>query len=279
MRPGSVRASRRPSRSLSAPPIRLERDGGVALMVLEDPPLNLYSDRTYEALRACLEELEASDARALVWRAEGKVFTGGVDVHVFERMLEGGGGVLGGSLLYGSLLEPVRQIEKLPIPTIALVHGTCLTWGLEIALGMDMIWATESARFGLFEARLGLTPGAGGTQRMAHRAGPARAAEFVMTADLYDSATLHDWGVVNRVVADDALLTEGLEFAQRLASGPTKAHAITKRIIHAYKTGGVEEADRLTPDITGTLFQTEDLQSAVKTFLAEGPGKATFEGR
>ena len=279
MRPGWARASRRPSRSLSAPPIRLERDGGVALMVLEDPPLNLYSDRTYEALRACLEELEGSDARALVWRAEGKVFTGGVDVHVFDRMLEGGGGELGGSLLYGSLLEPVRQIEKLPIPTVALVHGTCLTWGLEIALGMDMIWATESARFGLFEARLGLTPGAGGTQRMAHRAGPARAAEFVMTADLYDSATLHDWGVVNRVVADDALLTEGLEFAQLLASGPTTAHAITKRIIHAYKTGGVEEADRLTPDITGTLFQTEDLQNAVKTFLAEGPGKATFEGR
>ena len=263
---------------MSGPPIRIERDGDVAVMVLEDPPLNLYSDRTYEALRACIEELEGSDARCLVWRAEGKLFTGGVDVHVFERMLEGGGGELGGSLLYGSLLEPVRRIEKLPIPTLALVHGTCLTWGLEIALGMDMIWAEESAKFGLFEARLGLTPGAGGTQRIAQRAGPGRAAEFVMTADLYDAATLHDWGVVNRVVPDDALLAEGLAFAQRLASGPTRAHAITKRIIHAYKTGGVEEADRLTPDITGTLFQTKDLQNAVRTFLAEGPGKATFEG-
>jgi enoyl-CoA hydratase len=264
---------------LSGPPIRLEREGGVAQMVLEDPPLNLYSDRTYEALRECLDELESSDPRALVWRAEGKLFTGGVDVHVFDRMIQGGGGELGGSLLYGSLLEPVRRIEKLPFPTIALVHGTCLTWGLEIALGMDMIWASESARFGLFEARLGLTPGAGGTQRIAHRAGPARAAEFVMTADLYDAATLHEWGVVNRVVADDALLDEGLEFVRRLAAGPTKAHAITKRIIHAYKTGGVEEADRLTPDITGTLFHTEDLQSAVKKFLADGPGTATFEGR
>jgi enoyl-CoA hydratase len=248
-------------------------------MVLEDPPLNLYADRTYEALRACLDELEQSDARALVWRAEGKVFTGGVDVHVFQRAIESGGGELAGSLLYGSLLEPVRRIERLPMPTLALVHGVCLTWGLEIALGMDMIWATESARFGLVEANVGLTPGAGGTQRMAHRAGPARAAEFVMTGDLYDATTLRDWGVVNRVVPDDALLAEGLAFAERLGSGPTKAHALTKRIIHAYKTGGVEEADRLTPDITGTLFHTEDLRNAVRTFLTEGPGKATFEGR
>ena len=83
--------------------------------------------------------------------------------------------------MFGPLLGAVRRLEALPIPTLALVHGLCLTAGLEVSLGCDMIWAGESAQFGLVEAVVGLTPGAGGTQRMAERAGPARAREFVMT--------------------------------------------------------------------------------------------------
>src|SRR6185312_17149544 len=132
---------------------------------------------------------------------------------------------------FGSLIPVVQRLERLPIPTLALVHGLCLTAGLEISLGCDMIWATESARFGLVEAVVGLTPGAGGTQRMAERAGPARAREFVMSQGIYDAATLERWNVVNRVLPDDELLEKGMRFAQRLASGPTKAHAATKRIV------------------------------------------------
>ena len=173
----------------------------------------------------------------------------------------------------------MRRLEALPIPTLALVHGLCLTAGLEVSLGCDMIWAGESARFGLVEAVVGLTPGAGGTQRMAERAGPARAREFVMSQGIYDAATLERWNVVNRVLPDDELLEKGMRFAQRLAAGPTKAHAATKRIVRAYLEGGVDEADRVTPEVAGSLFETEDLQRAVKSFLAEGPGKATFEGR
>ena len=70
-----------------------------------------------------------------------------------------------------------------------------------------------------------------------------------------------------------------MRFAQRLASGPTKAHAATKRIVRAYLQGGVEAADRVTPEVAGSLFGTEDLQRAVESFLRDGPGKATFEGR
>jgi enoyl-CoA hydratase len=142
-----------------------------------------------------------------------------------------------------------------------------------------MIWASESARFGLVEAVVGLTPGAGGTQRTAERAGPARAREFVMTRGLYDAATLERWNVINRVVGDDELLEKGMRFAHRLAEGPTKAHAATKRIVRAYLEGGIEEADRVTPEVAGGLFETEDLQRAVRSFLSEGPGKATFRGR
>jgi enoyl-CoA hydratase/carnithine racemase len=126
---------------------------------------------------------------------------------------------------------------------------------------------------------VGLTPGAGGTQRMAERAGPGRAREFVMSGGVYDAATLERWNVVNRVLPDDELLEKGVRFAHRLAEGPTKAHGATKRIVRAFLEGGVEEADRVTGDAAGGLFETEDLQRAVRSFLEEGPGKATFEGR
>ena len=109
-------------------PVRLERDGGLASMVLDDPPLNLFGPHTYEALMACLEEVEGFDARALVWRAEGDAFTGGADVNVFNRVveaLESGDGTheIAG---FGQLLGAVKRLEDLPIPTLALVHGLCL---------------------------------------------------------------------------------------------------------------------------------------------------------
>ena len=258
-----------------AEPIRLERDGNVASMILSNPPLNLFGDDAWSALASCVDEVEASDARALVWRAEGDIFTGGADVHGFQRVVKESAA----SQAFGSLIPVVQRLETLSIPTIALVHGLCLTAGLEISLGCDMIWATESARFGLVEAVVGLTPGAGGTQRMAERSGPARAAEFVMSGGLYDAATLERWNVVNRVVADDELLEKGMKFAHRLEDGPTIAHGATKRIIRAFRAGGVEEADRVTPDVFAELFASADLQNAVDTFLEEGPGKATFEGR
>jgi enoyl-CoA hydratase len=256
-------------------PITLQRDGNLAVVILSNPPLNLFGDDAWGALVSCIDEVEGSDARALVWRAEGDIFTGGVDVHSFQRVVEEGAA----SQAFGSLIPVVRRLEQLPIPTLALVHGVCLTAGLEISLGCDMIWASESARFGLVEAVVGLTPGAGGTQRMAERAGPARAAEFVMSGGLYDAATLERWNVINRVVPDDQLLEKGMRFAYRLADGPTLAHRATKRIIRAYRAGGIERADEVTPEVFAELFGSEDLKSAVASFLKEGPGKATFEGR
>jgi enoyl-CoA hydratase/carnithine racemase len=255
-------------------PIRLERDGPVAVMVLENPPLNLFGREAFESLTSCLAEVEASDARALVWRAEGDIFSGGVDVHLFAETETSSG-----SELFAALVGAVRRLEALPIPTIALVHGLCLTAAVEISLGCDLIWADESARFGLVEAVVGLTPGAGGTQRMAERAGPGRAREFVMGGGVHDSSTLERWGVVNRVVPDAELLERGMELAHKLAAGPTLAHAATKRIVRAYLEGGVDKADEVTPEASGGLFATEDLKRAVRSFLEEGPGKATFEGR
>ena len=259
------------------PTIRLERDGAVASIILSNPPLNLFTESSWHELLDCVAEVEGSDARALVWRAEGDIFTGGVDVANFQNVVDAG--AESANEFARPLIDGVRRLEALEIPTLALVHGLCLTAGLEIALGCDVIWAEESAKFGLVEAVVGLTPGAGGTQRMAERAGPGRAREFVMTGGLYDATKLEAWGVVNRVVPDGEIVEKGMRFAERLASGPTRAHAATKRIVRAYCEGGVDEADRVTPEQFAELFATEDLQGAVKSFLAEGPGKAKFAGR
>lgn len=260
--------------SASEGPVRLERDGNVASMILSNPPLNLFGEDAWHALLDAIAEVESSDARCLVWRADGDTFSAGVDVEVFQKTVEEGN-----AERFGELIATVRRLEALEIPTLALVHGLCLTAGLEVALGCDMLWATESAKFGLVEAVVGLTPGAGGTQRMAERAGPARAREFVMSGGLYDAATLERWNVVNRVVGDDELLEKGMRFAHKLADGPTVAHAATKRIVRGYLTGGIDGADGITPDQFASLFASEDLQGAVKSFLEDGPGKATFQGR
>jgi enoyl-CoA hydratase/carnithine racemase len=119
----------------------------------------------------------------------------------------------------------------------------------------------------------------GGTQRIAERAGSARARELVMSGGLYDAATLERWNVVNRVIGGGELREQTLAFAKRLAAGPTRANAATKRMVRAYQQHGVRGADDRVGDIAAPLFATEDLQNAVRTFLAEGPGKATFQGR
>jgi enoyl-CoA hydratase len=251
---------------------RLERDGGLGILVIDDPPLNLFGPELVADILAALDESDG--VRALLVRAEGEIFTGGADVNVFDGL-----SVEDAKRFTRELLAITHRIESLPFPTLVSVHGLCLTAGLELALACDMIWAAESARFGLVEAVVGLTPLMGGTQRMAERAGPARAREFVMSAGLYDAAALERWNVVSRVLPDEELAEKSLRFARRLAEGPTLAHAATKRMVRAFLEHGVSGADERAAEIAPPLFGTSDLQRAVRSFLEEGPGKATFEGR
>ena len=252
---------------------RFERHGDVGVVVIDDPPLNLFGRQMVDDLSAALDQLEGEDARALLVRAKGEIFTGGADVKAFDGLREHDAAVFA-----RELLEITHRIEALPFPTLASVHGLCLTAGLELSLACDMIWAAESAQFGLVEAVVGVTPFMGGTQRMAERAGPARAREFVMSAGLYPAATLERWNVLNRVLPDAELAEKSLRFAERLAGGPTRAHDSTKRIVRAFLDEGMRAADERTPEIAAALFETDDLQRAVKSFLEDGPGKATFQG-
>ena len=117
-------------------PARVERDGPLATVVIDHPPLNLFGAELIESISKAIAEIESSDARALMIRAEGQVFTGGADVHSFDGIsVEQASGGFGGGL------ETIHKLEGLPIPTLSVVHALCLTAGFELSLACDMIWA------------------------------------------------------------------------------------------------------------------------------------------
>ena len=255
--------------------VTLERDGALATLTLDKPPLNLFDRALLDDLRTAVDDVASDPARGLLVRAEGRAVSGGVDVHLFDGLSADEA-----AALWRELLDLVHTVEELPLPTVFAAHALCLTAAFELSLACDLLVAAESARFGLVETVVGLTPAMGGTQRLAERAGPARARELVMTGELYDAATLERWNVVNRVLPDEGFDEAARDFARRLAEGPTRAHAATKAIVRAQaQGGGARAADERVPELAGDLFGTEDLRGAVRSFLEKGPGHATYSGR
>jgi enoyl-CoA hydratase/carnithine racemase len=256
--------------------VKLERDAaGLAVLTIDAPPLNLYTAELHDQFSAAITGVEENAPRALLIRAEGKVVSGGVDVSLFAAQK----GPTEAKELFDRMLDLPTRIAALPFPTVFAAHGLTLTWAFEVAVACDIILAAARAKFGLVEKVIGLTPTMGGTQRLAARAGIGRAKEFVMTGERYDAATLERWNVVNRVLADDGFDDTARQFAATIAAGPTLAHAATKRVLAHFEHGGVPEADANVTAIAAALFDTEDLANAVDSFLADGPGKATFTGR
>lgn len=255
--------------------VMVERDGPLAVITHDVPPVNLWDQATMDGFATALDDIEADPPRALLIRANGKIVSGGVDVKLFAEVADGAAG----GELWKTLLELPRRLEALPYPTVFAAHALCLTASFEISLACDILLASEKAKFGLVERVVGLTPSMGGPQRLVERAGPARARELVYTGATYDAETLASWNVVNRVLPADDFDAAARAFAMDLATGPTVAHAATKRIVRAALQGGVEAADAVVPEVAGKLFDTEDLKGAVQSFLADGPGKAEFRGR
>jgi enoyl-CoA hydratase len=255
--------------------VRLETEGPLAVLTFDSPPLNLFDDAVFNGFREAVDKVAANPPRGLLIRAEGKVVSGGVDVgKVFDGMTAQRGGEL-----WDELLATIAVLEELPLPTVFAAHGLCLTAAFEIALACDILLASERAKFGLVEIVVGLTPSMGGPQRLAERAGPNRAKELIFTGELFDAATMKEWGVVNRVYAPDEFEAASRAFADKVANGPTVAHAATKRLVWESKERGARAADGIVAEVSGPLFDTADLQNAVRSFLTDGPGKATYEGR
>jgi enoyl-CoA hydratase len=255
--------------------VRLEQEGPLAVLTFDSPPLNLFDPAVFEGFKTAVAQLAADPPRGVLIRAEGKVVSGGVDVgKVFDGMTVERGGAL-----WDEYLAVIHQLEELPCPTVFAAHGLCLTAAFEIALACDVLLASERAKFGLVEIVVGLTPSMGGPQRLAERAGPARAKELIFTGELFDAATLERWNVVNRVYGHEGFDDAARAFATKIANGPTRAHAATKEIVRVQKEGGARAADAVVGELSGALFATEDLKNAVQSFLTDGPGKATYEGR
>ncbi len=253
---------------------RFSLEGGVGEIVLADPPLNLFGLELARDLAAATEQARDSDARAILVRAEGQNFSAGANVEMFLDRDEAAA-----RELIEEFMPAIRRFAEISAPTVAAVQGFCLAAGLEVALSCDLIWAAEGSQLGLVEGVIGATPFGGGTQRLVARAGAGRAAEAVLTARAYPAETMLEWGVVNRVVESSDLDEKSRAFAERLAGGPTLAHAATKQMIRLTVDEGVEAADAALPEAGAKVMASEDLQRGARTLLEKGPGHASFEGR
>jgi enoyl-CoA hydratase/carnithine racemase len=259
---------------VSDDPVSLQRDGALAVVTFDSPPLNLMDRPLLDGLLRAVDQLESEPARGLLFRAEGRAVSGGVDVSMFAAM----DGPEPATRTFDELIDLARRVDRLPYPTVFAAHALCLTWAFELALACDLILAAESASFGLVERVIGLTPAMGGTQRLAERAGSGRARQFVMEGRPFAAAELERWNVVNLVLPDHGFEEAAHAYAAKLAAGPTLAHAATKQVLRDYLEGGVEHANDRVGTVAGRLFATEDLQGAVRSFLRDGPGRASFHG-
>jgi enoyl-CoA hydratase/carnithine racemase len=249
-------------------------EGDVGEIVISDPPLNLFGLELARDLARVTEEAHESTARAILIRAEGDNFSAGANVEIFL-----GRDQSAARALIDEFMPLIRRFAEIPVPTLAAVQGLCLAAGLEVALSCDLIWAAEGTQLGLVEGVIGATPFGGGTQRLVARAGAGRAAEAVLTARIYPAETMHQWGVLNRVVPAGDLIGKAQSFARQLAAGPTLAHAATKRMIRLTVEEGVEAADAALPEEGARVMASDDLQNGARTLLEKGPGHATFTGK
>ena len=251
------------------------QDGAVGLLTLDNPPLNLISEELIRDLHDAIGAVEtAREVRALLMRGNGKVFSAGADVALFA-----GKSADEMRPLINSFLELGRRIERLPFPTLAAVHGTCIAGAFELALFCDLIWAAEGTMLGLPETRLGIVPLAGGVERLAARAGLGRTLAVTLGGELHGADKLASWGAIDRVVDAAELHPAAQDFARRLAAGPSRAYSVVKELVRAYTTGGVSGADALLLDAAVGLFDTTDARNGIETFLESGAGPATFSGR
>jgi len=258
--------------------VHFETSGPLGILTLANPPLNLLSGELLEDLGAAVKQANEGPLRALLLRAEGKVFSAGADVSAFKGKTESGA-----RDSFTAHQHMIADLEALPFPTLAAVQGMCVGGGLELALACDLIWAAASARLGQLEATIGTTTLLGGVQRLAERAGSARAREIIYTAEPYDAATFERWNIVNRVVPDDTFESQTRAFAERLANGPTLAYAAGKRMVRAYLDSGIRAADRVVGEVGPPLFQSKDMRAAVAALVEHGArnfrDKVIFQGR
>lgn len=231
-----------------------------------------------EAFEACARDAVATPGlRAVIVTGAGdKAFVAGADIAALSVLSPAEAGEL--SRLGHQVTE---LIESLPVPVIAAVNGYALGGGCELALACDFIYASETARFGQPEVRLGVIPGFGGTVRLARRVGLARARELLFTGDTIDAAEALRIGLVNRVLEPGRLLPAAVHAAAAVAACAPLAVASAKRALagSAVERASRAEALRMESDLFAALFATDDLRAGMRAFLAKDKQPPQWQAR
>jgi enoyl-CoA hydratase/carnithine racemase len=248
------------------------RADGVALVTIDRPRANALSIELLAQLAAIVEGLAADPPGAVVVWGGPRIFAAGADIAGFGGPEE--------AEVYGREFRAAfDRLAALPCVVIAAICGFALGGGCELALACDLRVVADTAKLGQPEILLGLIPGAGGTQRLPRLVGAARAKDLVLTGRQVDAAEALRIGLADRVVPAADVLDAALELAASLAAGPHVAQRYAKSAIDAGLDGTLAAGLDLEARLFVDVFRTEDAGTGIRSFLDNGPGKATFAGR
>jgi enoyl-CoA hydratase len=253
--------------------VRWVVEGPVAIVSMKaERQLNTLNETVLRQLTETIAELsERRDVRVIVLRADGRAFAAGGDIAAMEHMsaLEAQELSEAGQLVF-------KQIERIPQPTIALVHGFALGGGLELAMACDVRLAAEGTKFGQPEVTLGIIPGFGGTQRLPRIVGQGRALWILLSGQFIDAAEAYRIGLVTEVVPAESLDRRGRDVAEYLATLAPHALRMVKQAV--YEGGELDLAKGLAmeAELFGQCFATEDQRAGMRAFLEKR--KAKYSG-
>lgn len=253
--------------------VRTQTQGAVATIRLDRPPANALGRAvSLELQEAARRVAEDPEVRAVVvWGGE-RIFAAGADI---KAMAEWGPAEVDPDV--SALEQACRDLEAIPKPVLAAVNGYALGGGCELALACDFRIVAEDASLGLPEIRLGVIPGAGGTQRLPSLVGLARAREMILTGRHVRAEEALAIGLADRVVEADRVYETALEEAARWATGPTLALGAAKAALNA--AAGLDRASglRVEHDVFVRLFGTHDQREGMRAFIEKREPR--FEGR
>jgi enoyl-CoA hydratase len=255
--------------------ISTERHEAVALVTIDNPPMNALASALLDELEAEIETLDADDdVRVIVLRGGGeRAFVAGADIKEFPSLREsaGEGGSARGIQKLGHRMDAART------PFVAAIRGFCLGGGLELAMCCDLRVCADDARLGQPEIKLGLIPGGGGTQRLPRLIGHGRAMLLNLTGEFIDAETAYAWGLVEKVVPVDALGAAALELAGQIAAQSPHAVAVLRELARTTRDLPLEEGLRREADGFVRCLRSEDGAEGVAAFIEKRA--PTFTGR
>ena len=248
--------------------VATERQGRVLVATLARAPVNALDDALIAALDAVLEQaIDDDDVTLLHLRSEQRAFSAGADLGLIESCLATPEGAERMTDVVRDMQRLHARLEAAPLVTLAEIGAPALGGGFELALACDLRVAANEARLGLPEARLGLLPGAGGTQRLTRLCGPGLAKRLILGAEVVDGASAERLGLVQWAVPHPQLAFFAAQIAQRCAAMSKAALAANKRCIAAATD---PERDGFADEIAETrrLYDHPDTRAKVSDFLA-----------